>query len=503
MTRLFLGLAIAPAIALAQTAKPDIVFIYADDLGYGDTSAYGAKAVRTPNIDRLANQGLRFTDAYASSATCTPSRFSVITGTYAFRQKGTGILPGNAALIIPTDRATLPNVLKRAGYATGIVGKWHLGLGAANAEQNWNEEIKPGPREVGFDYSFIMAATGDRVPCVYLENQKVVGLVPDDPIQVSYKKPFPGEPTGIQEIDHLRMKPSQGHNQAVVNGIPRIGYMTGGNAALWKDEDRADLFTDKSVRFIEENQKKPFFLYFATHDIHVPRVPHSRFVGKTTMGARGDVIVEFDWTVGKILETLDRLHLAKNTLVILSSDNGPVLDDGYADFAVEKVGNHKPAGPFRGGKYSIYEGGTRMPMIVRWPGHVRHGTSSAVVSQVDFLASFAALTGQKLASKDALDSLNLLPALLGKAKAGRTSYLEYADTMAIRQGDWKYVRPHKGAKYDPATRTEFGNDLAPQLYNLAKDPAEKRNVYAAYPEIGKKLAALLEMQLAQGRTRPK
>ena len=181
---------------------------------------------------------------------------------------------------------------------------------------------------------------------------------------------------------------------AVVNGIGRIGFMKGGKAALWKDEDMADTFTRKGVEFIERHKDQPFFLYFATHDIHVPRVPHPRFVGQTTMGARGDAIVQFDWCVGELLATLDRLQLTDNTLVILSSDNGPVLDDGYKDGAVEKLGDHKPAGPFRGGKYTIFEGGTRMPFVVRWPGRVKPGVSDALVSQVDFCASFAALAGQ-------------------------------------------------------------------------------------------------------------
>ncbi|MDR3690328.1 MAG: arylsulfatase [Fimbriimonas sp.] len=480
---------------------PNVVFIYADDLGYGDTSIYGAKRVHTPNIDRLARQGMRFTNAYSSSATCTPSRYSVMTGSYAFRKPGTGVLPGDAALIVPTDRATLPDVFKKAGYTTGIVGKWHLGLGEKGGEQDWNEEVTPGPREVGFDYSFIMAATGDRVPCVYLENQKVVGLVEEDPIHVSYKHAFPGEVTGDMELDQLKMKPSAGHNQAVVNGIPRIGYMVGGKDAQWKDEDRADLFTNKAIEFLEKNKDNPFFLYFATHDIHVPRVPHSRFVGKTGMGARGDVIVELDWTVGKILETLDRLGLAKNTLVILSSDNGPVIDDGYQDRAVELLGDHKPAGPFRGGKYSMFEGGTRQPLIVRWPGHAKRGVSDAVVSQVDFLASFAALTGQQLESEDAPDSFNLLPVLLGHSKVGREDYVEYAGSLAIREGKWKYIRPSKGAAFEPTTATELGNSPEDQLYDLIKDPGERHNLAIEQSEVVRRLSTKLARYERDGRTR--
>ncbi|MBS1703311.1 MAG: arylsulfatase [Armatimonadetes bacterium] len=485
--------------AMAAAQKPNIVFIYADDLGYGDTGIYGAKAVLTPNVDKLARGGRRFTSAYASSSTCTPSRFSLMTGSYAFRQKGTGVLPGNAALIVPTDHATLPSMLKKAGYATGIVGKWHLGLGSASAEQDWNHVVSPGPRQVGFDYSFIMAATGDRVPCVYLENQKVVGLDPGDPIRVSYKAPFPGEKTCADEYDHLKMKPSDGHNNAVVNGIPRIGYSIGGEKAQWIDEDRADIFTNKGVQFIEQNRSHPFFLYFATHDIHVPRVPHARFVGKTDMGPRGDAIAEFDWSVGEILATLDRLNLTKNTLVILTSDNGPVLDDGYQDEAFERIGDHKPSGIYRGGKYSIFEAGTRMPTLVSWPGHVKSGVSDALICQTDFLASFAHLVGEPLGAHDGVDSVNVMDALLGQTDSARQSLVEYGGSLAIRDGRWKYIQPSKRAAYDKETRIELGNSREPQLYDLQADPGETHNVANEHLDVVIRLSDELDRIRESGR----
>ncbi len=480
--------------AKKSSKRPNIVLIYADDIGYGDLGCYGATEVKTPNADRLAKEGLRFSSGYATSSTCTPSRFSVMTGEYAFRKKGTGVLPGNAAMIIPTNRATLPSILKRAGYATGMVGKWHLGLGAGKESLDWNSEIKPGPREVGFDFSFIMAATGDRVPCVYIENQKVVGLDPADPIAVDYAKAYPGEPTGVSERDHLKMDWSKGHNMAVVNGIGRIGYMKGGKAALWKDEDMADAFTRKGVEFIEKNKDKPFFLYFATHDIHVPRVPHQRFVGKTTMGPRGDAIVQFDACVGELLKTLDRLKLTDNTIVILSSDNGPVLDDGYRDGAVERLGRHRPAGLLRGGKYTIWEGGTRMPFIVRWPERVKPGVSDAIVSQVDFCASFAALTGQKLDPNDAPDSFNVLAALCGESPTGREHVLLYSSNVAIRKGPWKFI---------PGVQGKKGGAKGPDaLYNLDKDIAEAQNVAAQHPDIVQSLSRELTKLREQGRSRP-
>jgi arylsulfatase A-like enzyme len=488
------------AAADSKPANPNILLIYADDLGYGDVGCYGATAVKTPNVDRLAKEGLRFTSGYSAASTCTPSRYALITGEYAFRKKGTGILPGDAAMIVPTDRATLPSILKKAGYATGIVGKWHLGLGRGGDLIEWNSEIRPGPREVGFDDSFIMAATGDRAPCVFIENQRIVGLDRSDPIQVSYGKPFPGEPTGISERDHLKMDWSYGHNDGVVNGIGRIGFTKGGKAALWKDEDMADTFTRKGVEFIQHHKDQPFFLYFATHDIHVPRVPNARFVGKTTMGPRGDVIVQFDACVGELLATLDRLKLADNTLVILTSDNGPVLNDGYKDGAVEKLGNHKPAGPLRGGKSTIWEGGTRMPFVVRWPARVKPGVSDAIVSQVDFCASFAALTGQALAAGDAPDSFNVLPALLGESPRGRTHVLEHSGKVAIREGQWKFIPAAAGSgKQNPVKRAPQGGDA---LYDLAKDLAESANVAGQHPETAEKLSRELDQLHEQGRSRP-
>ncbi|RYD28302.1 MAG: arylsulfatase, partial [Verrucomicrobiaceae bacterium] len=388
-----LSLASLFVVASAAAAQPNIVLIYADDLGYGDISANGATAVATPNIDRIAKEGINFTSGYSTSATCTPSRFSMLTGRYAFRQAGTGILPGDAGLIIDPGKPTLPSVMRKAGYRTGIVGKWHLGLGGADGP-DWNGEIRPGPNQIGFDFSHIMAATGDRVPCVYVEDGRVVNLDPADPIRVSYKEPFPGLPTGISHRSELRMDWSHGHNNAVINGIGRIGFMSGGNAALWKDEAMADDFTAQAVRFIRESKEKPFFLFHALHDVHVPRVPHPRFVGKTAMGPRGDVIVQTDWQVGEVLRTLDELGLAENTLVVFTSDNGPVLNDGYMDESVMKVGDHKPAGPLKGGKYSIHEGGTRVPFLVRWPAKIKGGgASDALVSQVDFPKTFAKLGG--------------------------------------------------------------------------------------------------------------
>ena len=493
MLRALIGfLLLLPTCLAAQTPRqPNIVVIYADDLGYGDVSAYGAKSLSTPRIDRLASAGLRFTDAHSSAATCTPSRYALLTGEYAFRKAGTGVLPGDAALVIEPGRTTLPSMLRTAGYATGVVGKWHLGLGPKGGP-DWNGDITPGPLEIGFDEAFIMAATGDRVPTVYVENRRVVGLDPADPIAVRYSEPWPALPTGKANPELLRVTPSHGHDQTIVNGISRIGYMKGGTAALWKDEDMADVFTSKAVAFIERQRTRPFFLFFALHDPHVPRVPHPRFVGKTALGPRGDVIVQADWSVGEILDALDRFKLADNTIVIFTSDNGPVVDDGYKDDAVAKLGSHTPGGPFRGGKYSHFEGGTRVPFIVRWPARVKPGTSDALVSQVDFLASFAALLKRPLAGGDAPDSVNLIDAFLGSSRTGRQELVEQAGGQALRSGHWKYIEPSKRPRMNVQTNTELGNDTVPQLYDLSRDPGERENLAESNPQKVKEMQARLD-----------
>lgn len=490
----FLALLLLPLFAVtshaADASRPNIVLIYTDDLGYSDVGCYGAKAVKTPYIDRLAKEGLRFTDGHCSSATCTPSRFSLLTGEYAWRKPGTGILPGNANLIIPPGTPTIASTLKTASYTSGVVGKWHLGLGQGDVD--WNTDIKPGPLEIGFDYCYLIPATGDRVPCVYVENHRVVGLDPADPIQVSYGTKIGTDPTGAERPDLLKVKLSRGHDQTIVNGVSRIGYMTGGKVARWVDEDMADRITSQAVKFIEKNQQRPFFLYFATHDIHVPRVPHGRFAGKSPLGPRGDALLELDWSVGQLLETLDRLKLAENTLVIFSSDNGPVLNDGYADDAVEKLGDHKPAGPLRGGKYSLFEGGTRVPFLARWPARIKPGVSDALFGQIDLLASLATLTGQTLPAKSAPDSLNMLPTLVGESKQGRDHLIEHANGLAIRQGTWKYIAPLPAGKKGNKAKAETGQSETAQLFDLSKDLGEAHNLAAEQPARVKELADLLQ-----------
>ena len=506
---LFLAaLLLAPAAALQAADAPspgrgpNIVFILADDIGYGDFGCYGAEKVKTPRVDQLASQGLRFTDAHSMASVCTPSRYAFLTGEYAFRKKGTGIASGVEGLLIEPGRATVPSLLKRAGYATGVVGKWHLGLGATPTD--YNGEIKPGPLEIGFDTAWIMPATGDRVPCVWVENRRVVNLDPADLIKLDYSV-------------------KRGDPESFVNGIPRIGRQTGGKTALWKDDEMSAVIARKGCAFIEKNRDKPFFLYLATHNIHVPRVPNAKFKGGSECGVRGDTLVEFDWTVGQVLEALDRFQLTEKTLVVVTSDNGGILDNNGPD-KVHGVGDpdatngHRPNGALRGTKGTVWEGGTRIPFIARWPGRIQPGASDALICQVDMLATFAALTGQALADADGPDSFNVLPDLLGekREKPCRDHLVEQNNTgtaMGLRVGPWKLVpgtpggRAVRRRKAEPEKPSEAvpDRDLPPpagELYNLSDDLGETKNVAAEHPKRVAEMAAQLEALKTKGRSRP-
>lgn len=489
---------LAPAFA-ADGKKPNVIVILADDVGYGDLSCYGAKQIKTPNLDRLAAEGLRFTDGHAASATCTPTRYALLTGEYPWRKPGTGILPGDANLIIEPGRFTLPALFQKAGYATGAVGKWHLGLGKGPID--WNGEIKPGPREIGFSESFLIPATGDRVPCVYVENGRVVGLDPKDPIQVSYGKPIGEEPTGKDNPELLKMKLSAGHDMTIVNGISRIGYMTGGKSARWVDEDMADVITRRAVKFIEDHQAEPFFLYFATHDAHVPRAPHARYAGKSGCGVRGDVIQELDGSVGEVMAALERLKIADNTLIIFSSDNGPVIDDGYADGAARDLNGHTPAGVLRGGKYSLFEGGHRVPFLARWPAKIKPAVSDKLICQIDLLATFADLLGQALPENAAPDSLALASTLLNEAGAkGRDHLVSHAAGLAIRRGPWKLI-PAKPPGMGKAGKPGAAGGTDPLLFQLPEDPSEQKNVAKENAATVEAMQAQLKKIRESGRSR--
>ena len=483
------------ATSVIAAEHPNVVLIYGDDVGFGDVGAYGAKKIPTPNIDRLASEGLMFTDGHCSAATCSPSRFSLLTGIHGFRY-GVRVLPPDAPLTIPVDKLTLPKMFKKAGYSTAIIGKWHLGLGNGNVD--WNKDVKPGPLEVGFDYSFLLPSTNDRVPCVYLENHRVVNLSPDDPLSVG-KKTDPRStvyPNGRKTPEAMTYYPSShGHNQSVINGIGRIGTQFGGKSALWNDETMADEFVKQMKSYIARQKKdKPFFLYFSSQDIHVPRAPHPRFQGKTSLGYRGDAMVQFDWTTGEILKTLQQHGFTDDTIIIFSSDNGPVYDDGYQDgtkvkkSSAEVDNGHDGSGPHRGGKYQIYEGGTRVPLIVKWPNKIKPGKSNALVNQIDFLASFAEMLDIPLAESDAIDSRSVLPALLGKSDTGVEVTLEEARGLAVRKGDWKLIRGRskKTGKANPKVKA------IDQLYNLANDVGEQNNLIADHPKLAAELRELMD-----------
>ncbi len=484
------------ATAQQQTvaAKPNVIIINADDLGYGDLGCYGATKIQTPHVDRLAAGGIRFTNGHSTSATCTPSRYALLTGTYPWRRAGTNILPGDAALIIPTDRTTLPLLFKKAGYTTGLVGKWHLGLGTT-VEKNWNVAVKPGPNEVGFQYSFIFPATADRVPTVFVENGNVVAADSADPVLVNYKEKVGNDPTGRENPELLKMRssPGQGHDNTIVNGIGRIGWMSGGYKARWTDEEMPLTFLEKARQFIADNKAIPFFLYYSLTEPHVPRMPSTMFKGKSELGYRGDVILQLDWTIGQIMKELELQGIAQNTIVIFTSDNGPVIDDGYQDESVERLNGHTPWGIYRGGKYSSFEAGTRVPFILSWPGSVKAGVSDALVCQVDLLASFRALLNQQIPEGDAPDSENVLGALLGTSATGRETLVKQGmASLSVIKNGWKYIEPNTGQRLNKLVNIETGNDPAPQLYDLTKDPSEKNNLAVQFPGKVKELAALLE-----------
>ena len=479
---------VAAAPTLAAAPQPNVVFILADDIGYGDLSCQGGRHVRTPHLDRLAAQGCRFTDAHSPASTCTPTRRALLTGVYSWRQPpGSSIARGDAPLLIEPGTATVASLLKSVGYRTGVVGKWHLGLGAGEGP-DWNGEITPGPLELGFDSCFIMAATGDRVPTVYIRDRRVVGLDPNDPITISYQRKVGEEPTGRENPELLTLKHTHGHDMTIVNGVSRIGWMSGGHGARWVDETMADTFTSEAVKFVECNASQPFLLFFAPHNIHVPRVPHPRFKGTSPVGTRGDAIHELDDSIGTLLATLDRLGIADDTLVIFTSDNGGVMDDGYED-----VGSfdYHPNAPLRGTKGSLWEGGHRVPFLARWPARIKPGTTSAaLIAHLDMPATLAALVGATVPAGQCADSLNVLPAMLGESPRGRETFVAHVGgtngPFAVRSGSWKFISPGdhgygKPQQAAPPANAAKRTPPSPQLFDLSVDLAEEHNLADSQP----------------------
>jgi arylsulfatase A len=491
--------------ASVVTAKPNVILIYADDLGYGDVGCYGATKVKTPNIDRLAREGRRFTDAHSASAVCTPSRYALLTGEYPFRKGLTVPVFLRSGLVVDPDRVTIADVMKQAGYRTACIGKWHLGFGSESPD--WNQDLKPGPLELGFDYYFGVPVVSSHPPFVYVENHRVVGLRADDPLV--YGK------TAETAVLPEKM------------GLTQIGGATAAHAQ-YKDSMVGTRLTQKSVEFIKNHQREPFFLYLATTNIHHPFTPHPRFVGTSECGPYGDFVHELDWMVGEILRTLDDTGLARNTLVIFTSDNGGMINLGGQE-AIRR--GHRINGNLLGFKFEAWEGGHRVPFIVRWPAQLKPGsTSDQLICSVDLLATLAALTEAKLTAADGPDSFNILPALIGTPKSPiRTQAIFAANSpthLAMRQDRWVYIGAaggggFKGTKVGehalggPAA-LQFAGQLnsdvengalkpdAPneQLYDLEKDPTQSHNVARQHPDLVARLAALLQEHRANPRSAP-
>ena len=428
--------------------------------------------------------------------------------TMPFVEKVLGSLHPTGPSIIQPGETTIGDLLKQAGYKTAVIGKWHLGLGALGKGPDWNGQLKPGPREIGFDYNFLLPTTNDRVPQVYVENDRVLNLDPKDPLWVGSRKPSPDHPTGITHRDTLKMDWSHGHNSTIHNGISRIGFYTGGNAARFRDEDLADKWVEKSEEWIKQNKKDPFFLFFASHDLHVPRIPHERFRGTSALSYRGDVIVQLDWCVGEIVRILKEQNLDDNTMVIFCSDNGPVGDDGYKDGALEYMGDHKPAGPYKGGKYSIFEGGTRTPFITWWPGKIRPGVSDEIVCTIDLATSLVSQAGVSIPEQALVDSQNIIGALLGEEGAKGREHLIQQDNggrgnFGFRKGKWKLLRHAKKMARNVKVEETLANTNVERLtlINLEEDPGETKNLAKSNSDLVEKLNAELQIILDAGRSR--
>jgi arylsulfatase A len=500
----------------AAEQPPNVVLIFADDLGYGDLGCYGATKVQTPNIDRLAAEGRRFTDAHSASAVCTPSRYALLTGEYPVRGNGGrgiwGPAPITSPLIVDTEKTTIADVFKSGGYDTAVVGKWHLGFGKGT--NKWQEPLRPGPQDLGFDYYFGMPVVNSAPPYVYVENDRIVGGDPDDP---------------------LVYLGTNAKNATPITPIPREAAARNKNAfggaeeahKLFNDYQVGTTFAEKSVAWIKERKDKPFFLYLATTNIHHPFTPAKRFQGTSQCGLYGDFIHELDWIVGEILSCLEDNGLSDNTLVIFTSDNGGMFNHGGQ--AAFKAG-HRQNGDLLGFKFGVWEGGHRVPMIVRWPGKVKAGTTSKqLIGNVDLLATFAALTGQNLDKAQQADSVNMLSAFVDEPEKPIRDHLVLAPNkgthLSIRKGKWMYI-PQQGSGgfggrtpgshtfAGPAAASFVGSvnsdiedgkikaDAPPaQLYDLEADVNETQNVINEYPDVVKELSSLLAGYKPQPRPR--
>jgi len=478
--------------------RPNIVLINADDLGYGDLSCYGATKLKTPNIDRLAREGRRFTDAHSASAVCSPSRFGLLTGQYPLRKNFWGPTNLYQELTIGTDQPTLASVLKSAGYATAIVGKWHLGFGRGRTD--WNKPLAPGPLEVGFDYYFGMPTVNSGPPAVYVENHGVVGYDPADPF-------VPGRQSATQRW------PEKGGYKSI--GGARVAF------ERYREEEVGSTFAKKAVAWIEHQQQQaadqPFFLYLATTNIHHPFTPAPRFVGTSECGRYGDFVHELDWMAGELLSCLDRHGLTDNTLVVFTSDNGGMLNQ--TGQRAWKRG-HRINGDLLGFKFGAWEGGHRVPFIVRWPGQVPAGTTSnALVSQIDLISTFAAAAGVVVPPESEIDGVNQFAEFTGTATRPAREQLVISPNsprhLTLRQGRWLLIPAQDeggfqgqragdhllgGAAAQQLTglvnsdviNGQIRPDAPPvQLYDLTADPRQTTNLAERQPEVVERMLAEL------------
>jgi len=499
-----LSFALSSALA-AEAPRPNVVLIVADDLGYGSVGCYGAdpKLVRTPNIDRLAAEGRRFTDANTTSSVCSPTRYSVLTGRYCWRTSlKQEVLGTFAPLHIEPTRLTLASLLKARGYATAAVGKWHLGYGRADDSPDWRTdytaELSPGPLDVGFDYHFGVPSNHGDTTGVFVENRFVYGLR-------SGKIP-PGTKLPRPAADDDHFQPT--YDSADLDD-KRAKKIVDVDAPRRKNTRVMAELTDKATGWIEQQPKdKPFFLYFTPVGVHHPITPDADLAGKSPAGLYGDWIAELDRSVGRILDTLDRQGVAQNTLVLFTSDNGGVFVLNRTDRLETTAINAglKVNGALRGGKHDVWEGGFKVPLLVRWPGHVPAGsTTGALVSLVDILATTAEIVGAPLPpmSEAAEDSRSFLPALVGKSDEARDDVIVHsaAGAFAVRQGRWKWVEGIPSDEASEAALRARATQHRPQLYDTVADPAETTDVTSAHPEVVRQLSALLDRYRDGGYSR--
>jgi arylsulfatase A len=468
----------------AAPANPNVVIILSDDYGYGSAACFGASGLKTPNLDRLAREGRRFTQAYAPGSVCSPTRYGLMTGRYYWRTsiKDGEVLPGNAPLHIETNRLTLASLCKSQGYRTAAFGKWHLGLGTEPRRTDWSGTLKPGPLEIGFDYFFGLGSNPWTGPHSFIENHEVLGSLPGQPVVVQAGTKQQNTTSGIKEA--------------------------------WREDDIMKALTAKLVGWLnQQDSGKPFFLYYAPNAVHRPVVPNSKFTG-SQFGIYGDFIHELDWSVGEILGALDRRKLADNTLVIFTSDNGGVVNRNNEEVAKAMDAGLAINGPLRGGKHDVWEGGFREPFLVRWPGRVPANTvSDQIICLTDVLASLAGVLKVPLPKNSAEDSFDLSRAF-AETKPGAPVrdhvIVQAADgTYAIRQGDWKLVERVDAPKFDhrnakKAQQAEKKAKTSPkqdELFNLKDDPAETRSLTPANADRVAQMKKYLNEARSRGFTR--